>query len=114
MAKEKKSNDGWDQIFSELVLESEPPVEYIRNATVITKNGYKLVVSPAAFTDLVARERNVDPELRDIQSWEVILNSTKIKRDVNKWTANLIQRVEEQVGDFIQKQKVKKKRHRKN
>lgn len=114
MSKPRVKSDEWDQIFAELILESEPPVEYIKNATVITKNGYKLIISPADFAELVARERGIDPELRDIQSWEVTINSSKIKRDVNKWVQKFISDIEASVTEEIGKSKSKKARKTKS
>jgi hypothetical protein len=109
MTKPQQKNDIWDQIFNELILDGEPPIEYIKNATIITKNGCKIIISPADFAELVLRERSIDPELRDIQSYEVTINSSKVKRDVNKWTKEFFSTIESTVLSELKANKPKSK-----
>lgn len=94
MSRSKTTQDAWDQIFDDLILESEPPIRYIKDAIIVTKNGSKFKVSPDDFAHIVARERMMDPDHSDIQSLSLSLDFAKIKRDVNRWTSRLISSIE--------------------
>lgn len=94
MSRSKSSQDVWDQIFDDLILDIEPPVRYIKDAIIITKNGARFKVSPDDFASIVARERTLDPEQSDIQSCSLSIDFAKVKRDVNRWTAKFIENIE--------------------
>lgn len=108
MSKSKVNTDVWEQIFADIVLENEPPSRYIIEATIVTKNGAKIIVSPEDFAELVARERNIDPEHRDIQSCAVTINFAKVKRDVNKWANLFFNTIETNVYKNLDNAKIKK------
>ena len=94
MSKAKSSNDIWDEIIDSLVLETEPPTKYIKDAVIVTKNGASYRVSANDFADLCAREKMIPPEQSEIQHCSVSIDFTRIKRDVNKWSTSLIENVE--------------------
>lgn len=94
MSRSGATNDSWAQIFEDLVLDSEPPMRYVKDAVVITKNGSRFRVSPEDLVHLVARERAIDAEQSDIQSMSLSIDFAKIKRDVNRWTSKLISEIE--------------------
>lgn len=94
MSRSKVNTDVWEQIFADLILEAEPPIRYIKDAIIVTKNGARFKVSPDDFADIVARERNIDPEQSDIISCSLTINFAKVKRDVNKWTHSLLNTIE--------------------
>ena len=94
MSRSGTTNDSWAQIFEDLVLDSEPPMRYVKDAVVITKNGSRFRVSPEDLIHLVARERAIDAEQSDIQSMSLSIDFAKIKRDVNRWTSKLIGEIE--------------------
>jgi hypothetical protein len=94
MSKAKSSNDIWDEIIDSLVLETEPPTKYIKDAIIVTKNGSSYRVSANDFADLCAREKMIPPEQSEIQHCSVSIDFTRIKRDVNKWSLALIESVE--------------------
>lgn len=94
MSRSKATQDVWDQIFDDLVLDIEPPIRYIKDAIIVTKNGTRFKVSPDDFASIAARERTLDPEQSDIQSCSLNIDFSKIKRDVNRWTSKLIESVE--------------------
>jgi hypothetical protein len=94
MPKAKSSNDIWDEIIDSLVLETEPPTKYIKDAVIVTKNGSSYRLSANDFVDLCAREKMIPPEQSEIQHCSVSIDFTRIKRDVNKWSTSLIDNVE--------------------
>ena len=94
MSRSRTTNDSWAQIFEDLVLDREPPMRYVKDAVVITKNGSRFRVSPEDLVHLVARERAIDAEQSDIQSMSLSIDFAKIKRDVNRWASKLIGEIE--------------------
>lgn len=117
MPKAKSSNDIWDEIIESLVLETEPPTKYIKDAVIVTKNGASYRLSADDFADLVAREKSIPPEQSDIQHCSVSIDFTRIKRDVNKWSLSMIESIESKIPpvDLGQKKRpVKRKTIRKN
>lgn len=94
MPKSKQSYDVWDDIIDSLVLEMEPPTQYIKDAIVVTKNGTSYRLSAADFAELVAKEKTIPPEQSEIQHCSLSINFTKIKRDVNKFANTFISTVE--------------------
>jgi hypothetical protein len=101
MSRSKAEQDVWDQIFDDLILETEPPIRYIKDAVIITKNGTRFRVSPDDFAVIVARERTLDAEQSDIQSCSLSIDFVKIKRDVNRWTNKFIGTIESAVSAQI-------------
>lgn len=94
MSRSRADQDVWDQIFDDLILDTEPPVQYIKDAVIITKNGARFKVSPDDFIRIVAREKSLDPDQSDIQSCSLSIDFVKVKRDVNRWTNKLISSIE--------------------
>lgn len=94
MSRSRTDQDVWDQIFDDLILDTEPPVQYIKDAVIITKNGARFRVSPDDFIRIVAREKGLDPDQSDIQSCSLSIDFVKVKRDVNRWTNKLISSIE--------------------
>lgn len=111
MPKSKQSYDVWDDIIDSLVLEMEPPTQYIKDAIVVTKNGTSYRLSAADFAELVAKEKTIPPEQSEIQHCSLSINFTKIKRDVNKFANAFISTVEKTIEpiDVTPKKKVVKK-----
>ena len=97
MPKAKSSNDMWDDIIESLVLETEPPAKYIKDAIIVTKTGSSYKLSADDFADLVAREKSIPTEQSDIQHCSVSIDFTRIKRDVNKWSMSMIESVESKI-----------------
>ena len=92
MSSSKENRDTWNLIFDDLILENEngPPVKYIKDAIIITKNGKKFKVSATDFANIVAREKTLPPDQGDIMSCSLSIDFTKLKRDVNKWTKKFL------------------------
>lgn len=103
MSRSRSTHDVWDQIFEDLVLDSEPPMRYIKDAVVITKNGARFRVSPEDLVHIVARERMIDAEQSDIQSMSLSIDFAKIKRDVNRWTNKFISEIEQEAAELAAK-----------
>lgn len=97
MPKAKSSNDIWEDIINGLVLETEPPSKYIKDAIVVTKTGSSYKLSANDFVNLVAREKSIPPEQSEIQHCSVSIDFTRIKRDVNKWSSELINLIESKI-----------------
>lgn len=85
MARMTKSDDVWNEIFDNLVLESEPPLEYIKNVVITTKTGVRLKVSAFDFAQILERERFISPEESDILSCKLAINFDKVRKDVDNW-----------------------------
>ena len=111
MPKSKQSYDVWDDIIDSLVLEMEPPTQYIKDAIVVTKSGASYRLSATDFAELVAKEKTIPPEQSDIQHCSLSINFTKIKRDVNKFANAFISTVEKTITpiDVTPTKKVVKK-----
>lgn len=86
----KARTDIWEEIFNDLILESEPPVRYIKDAIIITRSGASYRVSPDDYVNIVARAKNAGIEHSDIHSCSLSIDFSKIKRDVNRWTNKFI------------------------
>ena len=111
MSRSKTNQDAWDQIFDDLILDSEPPLRYIKDAVVVTKNGARFRVSPDDFAHIVAREKQIDPDQSDIQSLSLSIDFAKIKRDVNRWTNKFMGNIEAEAAK-IAEESSKSKRQR--
>lgn len=94
MPSSKIKNDIWEDIFNNLVLETEPPVKYIKDAVIITRSGVSYRVSPTDYVDIVARAKSVGPDNSDIYSCSLSIDFSKIKRDVNRWANKFIAELE--------------------
>jgi len=112
MPRSKQSHDIWDDIIENLILEMEPPTQYIKDAIVVTKSGASYRLSAADFAELVAKEKTIPPEQSEIQHCSLSINFTKIKRDVNKFANTFISKIEkniEPINVVPRKKTVKKK-----
>ena len=86
MARKKSPEDlVWDQIFSSIMFEIEPPAKYIKDAVVKTKTGKRIKLTGQEFASVMEQERMVDPDQAIIESCRVTLDFEKIKEDINKF-----------------------------
>lgn len=90
MATKKSTDAVWDDIFDSLVLEAEPPQKYIKKVTITTKDGHTFSLSPQDFAELLEQERYLPPGLGEIMSARMSLDFNRIKRDVDKWSDELL------------------------
>lgn len=90
MATKKSTDAVWEDIFDSLVLEAEPPQKYIKRVTITTKDGHTFSLSPQDFAALVEQERYLPPGLGEIMSAKMSLDFNKIKKDVDKWSEDLL------------------------
>jgi hypothetical protein len=90
MATKKSSDAVWEDIFDSLVLEAEPPQKYIKRVTITTKDGHTFSLSPQDFAALIEQERYLPPGLGEIMSARMSLDFNKIKKDVDKWSEELL------------------------
>lgn len=110
MSRSRSNQDVWDQIFDDLILETEPPIRYIKDAIIITKNGVKFKVTPDEFATIAAKERQLDPEQSEIQSCSLSIDFTKVKRDINRWTKNFVDSIEADAAQKVLEVEAAKKR----
>ena len=80
----------WTEIFNTLVITSEPPTRYIKKVIVLTTSGDTLTMSPEDFSNLLDYEKSLPPGTGDIQSARMTLDYTKIRKDVDKWTSQVL------------------------
>lgn len=90
MARKKSSDDVWNEIFDNLILDNEPPLEYIKNVVITTKTGLRLRVSAIDFAQILERERFLTPEESDILSCRLAINFDKLRKDVDEWANDVI------------------------
>lgn len=90
MATKNIANGVWDEIFDSLVLSAEPPQKYVKKVTITTTMGDVISMSPQDFSALLEYERNLPPGTSDIQSARMSLDFNRIRRDVDKWTSDLL------------------------
>jgi hypothetical protein len=90
MATKKSSDAVWEDIFDSLVLEAEPPQKYIKRVTITTKDGHIFSLSPQDFAALIEQERYLPPGVGEIMSARMSLDFNKIKKDVDKWSEELL------------------------
>jgi hypothetical protein len=90
MARIPKTDQVWNDIFDSLVLDTEPPIEYIKNVIITTKTGVRLKVSALDFAQILERERFINPEESDILSCRLAINFDKVRKDVDEWADQLI------------------------
>jgi hypothetical protein len=91
MASKKPADTVWDDIFESLVLDAEPPQKYIKKVTVTTRDGHSFSISPEDFSALIEQEKYLPPGLGEIQSARMSLDFNKIKKDVDKWAAQMLE-----------------------
>ena len=95
MARNKTEATEWDSILEDLVIASEPPMEYIKSVMITTKEGVKYRVSPQDFAYILEREKLINPENSDIQSARFAIDIPKIKRDVDRWAKAMLNSFDE-------------------
>lgn len=86
----KADDEAWDAIFDSLTIENEPPLEYVRNVIIYTKDGTYIKVSPRHFAEIIEHEKHLGPEHSEIKSCRMNINFPKLKADVNEWTARML------------------------
>lgn len=99
----------WDEIFDSLVLDSEPPIEYIKNATIVTKTGASFKVNAIDFAQILERERYLTPEESEILSCRLAINFTKVRKDVDEWASHVISYFDNQ-GKAVKKSRPRAKK----
>lgn len=111
MSRSKSTTDGWDMIFDDLILESDPPpTKYIKDAIIVTKSGSRFKVSAEDFSEMVARQKEIGLENSDIFSCSLNIDFTRIKRDVNRWTNKFIDDIEIDAAKMVESMAAKRKK----
>ena len=111
MSRSKSTTDGWDMIFDDLILESDPPpTKYIKDAIIVTKCGSRFIVSAEDFCEMVARQKEIGLENSDIFSCSLNIDITRIKRDVNRWTNKFIDDIEIDAAKMVESMAAKRKK----
>ena len=111
MTRSKSSTDGWDMIFDDLILESDPPpTKYIKDAIIVTKSGSRFKVSAEDFSEMVARQKEIGLENSDIFSCSLNIDFTRIKRDVNRWTNKFIEDMDIEAAKIVETMEASRKK----
>lgn len=110
MARLPKTDEVWNEIFESLILDTEPPIEYIKNVIITTKTGVRLKVSAIDFAQILERERFIHPEESDILSCRLAINFDKVRKDVNQWAENVLKHYDAIVEQQIPTKPVKRTR----
>ena len=87
---DKAADDAWDEIFNSLTIENEPPVRYIKNVIIQTKDGSVIKVSGKNFAEIIEHERELSPEESEIRSCKMSINFPKLRADVDAWATSLL------------------------
>jgi len=114
MSRYKANSDGWDMIFDNLILDSDPPpTKYIKDAVIVTKSVSKFKVSAEDFSAMVAQQKELGFENSDIYSCSLNIDFTRIKRDVNRWTNKFIEDIELDAVKMVEELESKRKKRSK-
>lgn len=89
-----QADRAWDEIIDNLIIENEPPVEYIKQVTIRTKDGKSHRVSGKHFAEIIEQEKHLSPEESEIKSCKMSINFDKLRQDVDAWTDDLIKRMD--------------------
>lgn len=91
MATKNNMDHVWTDIFESLILTSEPPQKYIKKVIITTTRGEVIGISAQEFSAMLEQEKHLPPGTSsDIQSARMSLDFIKIKRDINKWTRDVL------------------------
>ena len=97
MARKKTPEDlVWDNIFSSIIFESEPPPKYIKTATIHTKSGKRIKLTGEEFTEVMEHERMMHPDHAIVESCKVTLDFDLLKHDVEKFALGALNRAGKQ------------------
>ena len=94
----KAEDASWDEIFESLTIENEPPLEYIRNVIIYTKDGNYIKVSAKNFAEIIEHEKHLGPEHSEIKSCRMNINFPKLRADVDAWTSDMLGRLDGNVA----------------
>jgi hypothetical protein len=91
MARKKTPQDReWDEIFKSIVIVTEPPPKYIKQATIKTKNGRRYRLSGHEFCDIMEQERRQPPENTMVDSCRLVLDYRRIREDVDRFALGVV------------------------
>lgn len=83
------ADEYWNEIFDSLVIENEPPIEYIKRVIIVTKDGNQYKVSAQHFAQIIEHEKHLHPDDSDIRSCKMSIDYVKLRNDVEHWSAQL-------------------------
>ena len=83
------ADDAWDDIFNSLVIDNEPPTEYIKRVVIITKDGNQYKVSAQHFAQIIEQEKQLSPDDSDIRICKMSIDYNKLRSDIETWAARL-------------------------
>lgn len=85
----QKADDAWKDIFDSLVIDNEPPVEYIKRVIIITKDGNQYKVTAQHFAQIIEQEKHLTPEESEIRICKMSIDYNKLRADIDRWAAVL-------------------------
>lgn len=83
------ADEYWNEIFDSLVIENEPPIEYIKRVIIVTKDGNQYKVSAQHFAKIIEHEKHLHPDESEIRSCKMSIDYNKLRYDVEHWAALL-------------------------
>lgn len=83
------ADEYWNEIFDSLVIENEPPIEYIKRVIIVTKDGNQYKVSAQHFAKIIEHEKHLHPDESEIRSCKMSIDYNKLRYDVEHWAATL-------------------------
>ena len=98
------TDEYWNEIFDSLVIENEPPIEYIKRVIIVTKDGNQYKVSAQHFAQIIEHEKNLHPDDSDIRSCKMSIDYIKLRNDVENWSAQLFSKLD---GVLVEPEEVK-------
>lgn len=88
------SDEYWNEIFDSLVIENEPPIEYIKRVIIVTKDGNQYKVSAQHFAQIIEHEKHLHPDDSEIRSCKMSIDYNRLRNDVEKWSAQLFTKLD--------------------
>lgn len=88
------ADEYWNEIFDSLVIENEPPIEYIKRVIIVTKDGNQYKVSAQHFAKIIEHEKQLHPDESEIRSCKMSIDYNKLRYDVEHWAAQLLSKLD--------------------
>jgi len=88
------ADEYWNEIFDSLVIENEPPIEYIKRVIIVTKDGNQYKVSAQHFAQIIEHEKHLHPDESEIRSCKMSIDYNKLRYDVENWAGQLLSDLE--------------------
>lgn len=92
--KTTSADEYWNEIFDSLIIENEPPIQYIKRVIIVTKDGNQYKVSAQHFAQIIEHEKHLHPDESEIRSCKMSIDYNKLRYDVEHWSAQLFSKLD--------------------